>query len=151
MFAMRQLNQRQLTRCLSQEGEPLRHPPDHFVGAAQRNPYVAQLVRDCCRHTCHPDVKIASLFTVPKYVLQYESADDVRAKALLHFAAHKARWHEFLDQGTLLMIGTFSDLEGSMAVFSSREAAEEFARSDPFVLNGVVSSWRVREWNEAIT
>jgi len=49
------------------------------------------------------------------------------------------------------MIGTFSDLEGSMAVFSSREAAEEFAHSDPFVLNGVVSSWRVREWNEAIS
>ena len=49
------------------------------------------------------------------------------------------------------MIGTFSDLEGSMAVFTSLDAAEEFARSDPFVLNGVVSSWRVREWNEAIT
>ncbi|MEA2667550.1 MAG: uncharacterized protein QOJ33_484 [Chloroflexota bacterium] len=96
-------------------------------------------------------MKIASLLVVPKYVLQYESADDVRTKAPAHFAAHKARWHEFLDQGTLLMIGTFTDLEGSMAVFSTREAAEEFARSDPFVLNGVVSSWRVREWNESIT
>ena len=98
-----------------------------------------------------PRLKIASLLVVPKYVLQYESAEDVRTKAPIHFAAHKARWHEFLDQGTLLMIGTFADLEGSMAVFSTREAAEEFARSDPFVLNGVVSSWRVREWNEAIT
>lgn len=88
---------------------------------------------------------------MPKYVLQYESAADVRTKAAAHFAAHKARWNEFLDQGTLLMIGTFTDLEGSMAVFSTREAAEEFARSDPFVLNGVVSSWRVREWNEAIS
>ena len=98
-----------------------------------------------------PSVRIASLLDVPKYVLQYESAEDVRAKAPAHFAAHKARWREFLDQGTLLMIGTFTDLEGSMAVFTTREAAEEFARSDPFVLNGVVSSWRVREWNEAIT
>ena len=88
---------------------------------------------------------------MPNICPGYESTDDVRAKAPVHFAAHKARWHEFLDQGTLLMIGTFSDLEGSMAVFSSREAAEEFARSDPFVLNGVVSSWRVREWNEATT
>lgn len=96
-------------------------------------------------------MKVTSLFLVPKDVLQYESAEEVRAKAPLHFAAHKAHWHAFLDQGTLLMIGTFSDLEGSMAVFSSREAAEEFAHSDPFVLNGVVSSWRVREWNEAIS
>lgn len=37
-----------------------------------------------------------------------------------------------------------------MAVFTSREAAEEFASADPFVLNGVVrSSWQVREWLEA--
>jgi hypothetical protein len=36
-----------------------------------------------------------------------------------------------------------------MAVFTSREAAEEFAGGDPFVLNGVVRSWQIREWNEA--
>jgi uncharacterized protein YciI len=96
-------------------------------------------------------MKIVSLAVVPKYVLQYESAEDVRTTAPVHFAAHKARWQEFLDQGTLLMIGTFTDLEGSMAVFSTREAAEEFARSDPFVLNRVVASWRVREWNETIS
>jgi uncharacterized protein len=83
-------------------------------------------------------------------VLLYESAEGVREKAPLHFAAHRARWQEFLDQGTLLQIGTFSDLEGSMAVFATREAAEEFAQTDPFVLNGVVRSWRIREWNEAI-
>jgi uncharacterized protein len=87
---------------------------------------------------------------VTRYVLLYESAEGVREKAPLHFAAHRARWQEFLDQGTLLQIGTFSDLEGSMAVFATREAAEEFAQTDPFVLNGVVRSWRVREWNEAI-
>ena len=37
-----------------------------------------------------------------------------------------------------------------MPKFTSREAAEAFARSDPFVLNGVVRGWSVREWNEAI-
>jgi len=35
-----------------------------------------------------------------------------------------------------------------MAVFSSREAAEEFASDDPFVHAGVVSKWQVREWRE---
>ncbi len=30
------------------------------------------------------------------------------------------------------------------------EAAEEFARNDPFVVNGVVRSWEVREWHEAV-
>jgi uncharacterized protein YciI len=37
-----------------------------------------------------------------------------------------------------------------MAVFSTREAAEEFANGDPFVVNGLVSNWYVREWNEIL-
>ena len=44
-----------------------------------------------------------------KYVLFYESADDVAETAPLHFAAHRARWHEFLERGTLLLIGPFTD------------------------------------------
>jgi len=35
-----------------------------------------------------------------------------------------------------------------MAVFATREAAEEFAAGDPFELNGVVRRWQVKEWNE---
>lgn len=86
-----------------------------------------------------------------KYVLFYRSAADVLAKAPLHFAAHRARWDAFRARHTLLMIGPFANGEdGAMAIFTSREAAEEFARGDPFVLNGVVTDWSVREWNEAI-
>ena len=50
------------------------------------------------------------------------------------------------------MIGTFADVQqhGSMAIFATREAAEEFARSDPFVLEGVVRRWEVRDWNEVL-
>jgi uncharacterized protein YciI len=38
-----------------------------------------------------------------------------------------------------------------MAIFRSREAAEEFAAADPFVLEGVVRSYEVRGWNEVLT
>jgi uncharacterized protein len=50
------------------------------------------------------------------------------------------------------MVGTFEDpqREGAMAVFTTREAAEDFARGDPFVLAGIVSSWRVLAWNEVL-
>jgi len=30
------------------------------------------------------------------------------------------------------------------------EAAEEFAKEDPFVLNGKVIRWHVREWNNML-
>jgi uncharacterized protein YciI len=88
-----------------------------------------------------------------RYVLLYESAADVRSKAPVHFAAHRAYWDGFRARGELLMIGTFGDpqTEGSMAIFSTRAAAEEFVKGDPFVLNGVVSSWQIRDWNEALT
>ena len=35
---------------------------------------------------------------------------------------------------------------GAMNVFTTRVAAEEFAPSDPFVVEGVVESWSVRTW-----
>jgi uncharacterized protein YciI len=86
-----------------------------------------------------------------KYVLFYESASDVRAKAPLYFAEHSARWGEFHKRGALLMVGPFANPEeGAMGIFTTREAAHEFAGGDPFVLNGVVSKWYVREWNEAL-
>jgi uncharacterized protein len=88
-----------------------------------------------------------------KYVLFYESADDVASKAPAHFPAHSARLDEFHARGTLEMVGTFGDpqQEGSMSIFTTRDAAEEFAGGDPFVLNGVVRNWYVREWDEVLT
>jgi uncharacterized protein YciI len=85
-----------------------------------------------------------------KHVLFYESAPDVLSKAPAHFPAHKARLDDFHARGTLLMVGTFGDpqAEGSMSIFTTRAAAEEFAEEDPFVLNGVVRAWHIREWNE---
>jgi uncharacterized protein YciI len=87
-----------------------------------------------------------------KYVVFYESADDLAAKAPAHFAAHAARYQEFVERGELLMIGPFANPqeEGSMAVFTTRAAAEDFVAGDPFVLHGVVRSWCIREWNEAL-
>jgi uncharacterized protein len=85
-----------------------------------------------------------------KYVLLYESVPDVHSKAARHLAAHRARLEEFHARGTLLMVGPFGDLqrEGSMGIFTTHEAAEEFAKGDPFVVNGVVARWQLREWNE---
>ena len=88
-----------------------------------------------------------------KYVVFYKSADDVAIRARRVFPAHQARWQEFLANGTLLMIGTFANAQddGSMGIFATREAADAFVRGDPFVLEGVVRRWEIREWNEAIT
>jgi uncharacterized protein YciI len=38
-----------------------------------------------------------------------------------------------------------------MAIFPTREAAESFVIGDPFVVNGVVKSYEIREWHETLT
>jgi uncharacterized protein len=88
-----------------------------------------------------------------KAVLLYHAADDVLTKAPAHFPAHVARAEEFHARGTLLMMGTFGDPqnEGSMSIFKTRQAAEEFVEGDPFVVNGVIGSWEIRDWNEGLS
>jgi uncharacterized protein len=81
-----------------------------------------------------------------RYVMFYESGD--LTLAVENFPAHQARYTEFMDRGVLLSLGPFTDRSGSIAVFTTREAAEEFAAGDPFVLRGVVSKWYIREWRE---
>jgi hypothetical protein len=44
-----------------------------------------------------------------------------------------------------------SPLFGALAVFTTREDAEAFAESDPFVIHGVVSRWSVAEWKETLS
>jgi uncharacterized protein YciI len=85
------------------------------------------------------------------HVLFYESVADVAERAPLYFEAHQARWREFAGRGELLMVGPFSDRSGAMAVFTTQKAAEHFAQGDPLVLHGLVRSWQVRTWLEAIT
>jgi uncharacterized protein YciI/uncharacterized protein YndB with AHSA1/START domain len=86
-----------------------------------------------------------------KAAVMYESAPDVLTKAPVHFAAHKARLDVFQARGDLLAVGVFGDpREGSMAIFGSREAAEEFVREDPFVLRGGVATASIKDWDETI-
>ena len=88
------------------------------------------------------------------YVVQmrttFASFEDASREAPAEIQAHLARSRELEARGDLLLAGVFLDDDGTglqtMAVLASREAAEEFARGDPFVLAGMVREWRVREW-----
>jgi uncharacterized protein YciI len=88
-----------------------------------------------------------------KYVLLYESADDVASKAPEHFPAHLARLKEFHGRGEILMVGTFGDpqAQGAMGIFPSRASVEAFVADDPFLVHGVIKSYEIREWHEILT
>ncbi|MEZ0447799.1 YciI family protein [Cellulomonas sp. ICMP 17802] len=87
-----------------------------------------------------------------KYVVLYESGPDVLALAPVHMAAHSEHYEDYAARGLLVAIGTFEqpEVNGSMCVLTTREAAEEFAATDPFVVHGVVRSYRVHAWTDVL-
>ncbi|MBL8522059.1 MAG: YciI family protein [Betaproteobacteria bacterium] len=87
------------------------------------------------------------------YLLFYDVVTDYttartpyRKSHLLHaMAAHQ--------RGEIILAGALTNpADGAVLVFQgdSPKVAEDFASADPYVLNGVVTSWRVREWNTVV-
>jgi uncharacterized protein YciI len=88
--------------------------------------------------------------TEMKIVCFYEMAPDAMLKVATHFPAHRARLDEFHARGVLVAAGPLgSPPTEAMAIFRTREAAEEFIKGDPFVTNGLVAKWRLLDWNAA--
>lgn len=54
---------------------------------------------------------------------------------------------KYIAKGEIIGIGPFSD-RGNMAIFKTRVAAEQFVTEDPFILEGIVKSFVIRNWND---
>ena len=62
---------------------------------------------------------------------------------------HLAKAWAAKNSGDLVLAGALADpVDGAILIFKgdSPAAAEEFARTDPYVLNGLVKKWSVRPW-----
>ena len=87
-----------------------------------------------------------------KTLMFYDIASDGLVKVAEHYPAHVARLQAFHARGVLLMAGPYGNPPlGALSVFTTREAAEEFSRDDPFVVHGVVARCTFQDWDEAFT
>jgi uncharacterized protein YciI len=85
------------------------------------------------------------------YVLLYEAADDYVARRTPYREAHLHKVQDANRRGEIVLAGALADpADGAMLVFRNPAAAERFAKSDPYVLNGVVRSWKLRQWTTVI-
>ena len=91
-----------------------------------------------------------SVYYVAFFVISCASIEEVKATAPDALAAHLQRSRQWQEQGKLFMAGAFLDNADepltTMGILRSREDAEEFAQGDPFVINGMVTHWYIREW-----
>jgi uncharacterized protein YciI len=65
------------------------------------------------------------------------------------YPRHKVVVDKFIAMGEVVGIGPFTDM-GNMAIFRSRAAAEQFVKEDPFILEGLVKSFTIRDWNDTM-
>jgi uncharacterized protein YciI len=87
------------------------------------------------------------------YLLIYDVVDDYVTRRVPLRAAHIGHAKEFVARGEMVLGGALANPpDGAVLLFrgSSPEAAERFAKNDPYVLNGLVKNWRVREWTTVL-
>lgn len=83
------------------------------------------------------------------WLLRYELAPDYLARRGAYREAHLALAWAAADAGSLLLGGAVGDpVESALLLFAGDDgsAAEAFARADPYVVNGLVTRWRVQPW-----
>ena len=87
----------------------------------------------------------------PLFILLYEVTDDYLERRVPLRPEHLALATAAHERGELVAAGAFAEpVDGAALVFTTREAAERFAAHDPYVKDGIVTSWRVRGWTVVV-
>lgn len=87
------------------------------------------------------------------YLLFYDVADDYVARRVAFRTEHLALARAAVERGELVLGGALADpVDGAILLFrgDSAAVAEKFVAADPYVTNGLVTRWRVREWTTVV-
>ena len=87
------------------------------------------------------------------FLLFYEAAPDYEERRKPFRAAHLQHGRAAVERGELVLAGALANpIDGAVLLFrgDSPAAAEEFAKTDPYVVNGLVKKWYVREWTTVV-
>ena len=87
------------------------------------------------------------------FLLMYELSGDYLARRPAFRGAHLALAQAAAERGELVLGGAVQDpLDLAVLLFRgpTPAAAEAFAAADPYVAQGLVKAWRVREWTTVV-
>ena len=87
------------------------------------------------------------------FLLFYDVAPDYLERRAAFRAEHLGLAKEAVARGDLVLGGALaSPADGAVLLFKGEtaEAAERFVAADPYVRNGLVKAWRVREWTTVV-
>jgi uncharacterized protein len=99
---------------------------------------------ECCQyHTFH----------MAYYLLEYALVDDYLARRTAFREAHLTLAREAHRRGDLILAGALAEpADRAVLVWRTddRSVVERFADGDPYVQNGLVTSWTIRPWTVVI-
>jgi hypothetical protein len=87
------------------------------------------------------------------FLLFYETGEDFLARRAGFRKGHLEYAWASVEKGDLLLGGALTGpADQAVLLFQgeSPDVAEVFARNDPYVVNGLVKNWRVREWTTVV-
>lgn len=87
------------------------------------------------------------------FLLFYEGTPDYLARRPQYRDAHLKHAWAAVERGELVVGGALADpVDGAVLMFAGadKSVAKDFARADPYVLNGLVARWNVREWTTVV-
>jgi uncharacterized protein len=83
------------------------------------------------------------------FLLFYDVGKDYVSRRAAFRNAHLEKAWDAQARGELLLGGALSNpVDGAVLLFKgdSEDVAERFAKADPYVVNGLVTRWWIREW-----
>jgi len=85
-------------------------------------------------------------------VLEYALADDYLERRAALREDHLALVREAHDRGELLLAGALPDpYDRALLIWTApRERVERFVEQDPYVRQGLVTGWTIRDWNVVV-
>lgn len=88
------------------------------------------------------------------YLLFYEKIKNPADREKPLMTAHRAHLNAAVSRGELILAGSLSQSTDVAAVLlfqaDSASVAEEFAKTDPYVIDGLVNRWWVRTWDVVV-
>ena len=86
----------------------------------------------------------------PYFALFYDYVENILEKRGPHRPDHLKYISKYVDDGRCKLGGAFADnnVDGALIIFQCDDISqvEDFAKNDPYVLNGLVTNYRVRPW-----
>ena len=89
---------------------------------------------------------------VKTYLLEYKYVDNMIERRTPYRAGHIAQAELYISKEMIVAGGAFMPkVDGAMFIFkSTRSALEAFVKDDPYVVNGLVPEYNIREWNVVV-